>query len=169
MLIISHTTCWFATVTAFNVVGKQSTNDRFQWKNRNDDVNHQFQEFNKQFIGYNENFNVQYRTFRTYFPKILGSFKSLQKRRREDKATVLGVFSKSEWDKLASEKKVEHKLFDCDACMNNPKLKQTLACFFVTTRFQKLAKEKGLSGNSTKKLDWESAKAFGEEHIPTSI
>ena len=143
MSIISPITCGFAKVAAFNVVGKQSTNDRFQWKNRNDEVSHQFQEFNKQFIGYNENFNVQYRTFRTYFPKILGSFKSLQKRRREDKATVLSVFSKSEWDKLASEKIAEHKLFDCDACMNNPKLNQTLACFFVTTRFQKLANEKG--------------------------
>ena len=75
---------------------------------------------------------MQYRTFRTYFPKILGSFKSLQKRKRGDKATVLDVFSKIEWNKLASENKAEHKLFDCGGCMNNPKFKETLTYFFVT-------------------------------------
>ena len=87
---------------------------------------------------------MQFTTFRTYFPKVLGSFDSLQKRRREGKATVLSVFSQSEWDKLVPEKKAEHTLFDCDGCMNNPKLNQTLACFFVTTTFQKLANEKGM-------------------------
>ena len=50
-----------------------------------------FDDFNKQFIGHNENFNVQYRTFHTSLPKKLGTFKSLQKRRSVDKATVLGV------------------------------------------------------------------------------
>ena len=53
--------------------------------------------------------------------------------------------------------------------MNNPKLKGTLACFFVTVRFQKLAEEKGLSGKPTKKFDRDSAKAFVEERVPTSI
>ena len=65
-------------------------------------------------------------------------------------------------------KKAEHKLFDCGGCTNNPKLKETLACFFVTTRFQKLAEEK-LSGKPTKEFDRESAKAFVEERVPTSI
>ena len=105
-----------------------------------------FDDFNKQFIGHNENFNVQYRTFHTSLPKILGIFKSLQKRRSVDKATVLGVFSKEEWNKLASDKKGEHKLFDCGGCMNNPKLKEMLACFFVTAMFKKLAEEKRISG-----------------------
>ena len=78
----------------------------FQRKNRNEDINHQFAEFNEHFIiGYNENFNVKYRTFHQYLPKIVGSFQSLQKRRSGDKATVLNVFSKEEWNKLASEKK----------------------------------------------------------------
>ena len=51
-----------------------------------------FDDFNKQFIGHNENFNVQSRTFHTSLPKIIGTFKSLQKRRSVDKATVLGDF-----------------------------------------------------------------------------
>ena len=46
------------------------------------------------------------KVFHTYFPKIPGSSKSVQKRRSGDKATGLDVFSKSEWNKLASEKKL---------------------------------------------------------------
>ena len=76
-----------------------------QRKNRNEDIRHQFAEFNEHFIGYNENFNVKYRTFQDYLPKIVASFKNLQKRRSGDKTTVLNVFSKDEWNKLASEKK----------------------------------------------------------------
>ena len=53
--------------------------------------------------------------------------------------------------------------------MNNPKLKETLACFFVTARFKKLAEEKELIGKPTKKFDRENAKAFVEECVPTSI
>ena len=113
--------------------------------------------------------NVQYRTFHTSLPKILGIFKSLQKRRSADKATVLGVFSKEEWNKLASDKKGEHKLFDCGGCMNNPKLKEMLACFFITARFKKLAEEKRISGKPTKKFDKQSAKVFIEESEPPSI
>ena len=83
MSIISPTSCSFATVAVFILVNKinASANDGFQHKNRNEDLRHRFDEFNKQFIGYNENFNMQYRTFRTFLPKILGTFKSLQKRR----------------------------------------------------------------------------------------
>ena len=169
MSIVSPTSCGFAKVAAFNLVNKQneSANDGFQ-HSRNEDVRHRFEEFKKQFIGHNENFNVQYRTFHTFLPKILGTFKSLQKRRSVDKVTVLDVFSKKEWNKLASDKKVEHKLFDCGGCMNNPKLKETLACFFVTARFKKLAEEKGLIGKPTKKFDRGSAKAFVEECVPPS-
>ena len=91
----------------------------------------------------NENFNVQYRTFPTFLLKILGTIKSLQKRRSVDKATVLDVFSRRNGVNLLQIKKAEHKLFDCGGCVNNPKLKETLACFFVTARFKKLAEEKG--------------------------
>ena len=138
----------------------------FQRKNRNEDINHQFAEFNEHFIGYNENFNVKYRTFHKYLPKIVGSFQSLQKRRSGDKVTVLNVFSKEEWNKLASEKKADHKLFDCGGCMNNPKLKETLGRFFVTEKFKKLAKEKGLTGKPVAKFNRESATAFVEERVP---
>ena len=89
----------------------------------------------------------------------------MQKRRSVDKAPVLDVFSKEEWNKLASDKKAEHKLFDCGGCINNPKLKET-PCFFATARFKKLAEEKGLIGKPTKKFDRQSAKAFVEERVP---
>ena len=125
--------------------------------NRNEDITHHFVEFNEHFIGYNENFNIKYRTLQDYLPKIVGSFKSLQKRRSGDKVTVLNAFSKEEWNKLASEKKADHKLFDCGGCMNNPKLKETLGCFFVTEKFKKLAEEKGLTGKPVAKFNRESA------------
>ena len=70
---ISPTAYGLAKDAAFNVVTKMSANDCFQWKNRNEE----FKEFTKQLIGYMGNFNVQYRTFHTYFPQVLGSFKSL--------------------------------------------------------------------------------------------
>ena len=94
--IISPTSCGFAKVAVFNLLNKinASANNGFQHKSRNEDLRHHFDEFNKQFIGYNENFNVQYRTFHTFSPKILGTLKSLQKRRSVDKATVMDVFSK---------------------------------------------------------------------------
>ena len=38
--------------------------------------------------------NYEYRTLHTNLPKILSTFKSLQKRRSADKATVLDIFSK---------------------------------------------------------------------------
>ena len=101
MSIINSTTYGFAKVAAFNLLSnKKSKNDCFQRKSRNEQLGNQSAEFNKQFIGYNENFNVQYRTFRTYFPKIVGSFMSLQKRKPGDKATIQEVFSKGEWKKL---------------------------------------------------------------------
>ena len=104
MLIISPTTCGFTKVATFNLLGnKKSANDCFQRKSRNEQLSNQIAEFNKQFIGYNENFYVQYGTFRTYFPKIVGSFMSLQKRKPGDKATILEVVSKGEWN--TSEKK----------------------------------------------------------------
>ena len=97
MSIISPTTCGFAKVAAFNLLSnKKSTNDCFQRKSRNEQLSNQFAEFYKQFIGHNENFNVQYRTFRTYFPKVVSSFMSLQKRKPGDKATIREVFSKGE-------------------------------------------------------------------------
>ena len=125
--------------------------------NRNEDITHHFAEFNEHFIGYNENFNIKYRTLQDYLPKIVGSFKSLQKRRSGEKVTVLNAFSKEEWNKLASEKKADHKLFDCGGCMNNPKLKETLGRFFVTEKFKKLAEEKGLTGKPVAKFNRESA------------
>ena len=73
MSIISPTTCGFAKVAAFSLVNSKS--DRgFQCKNRNEDIRHKFAEFNEHFIGYNENFNVTYRTFQDYLPKIVGNF-----------------------------------------------------------------------------------------------
>ena len=50
--------------------------------------------------------------------------------------------------------------------LNNPKLKQTLGCFIVTTRFKKLAEEKGVSEKPTEKFGRESAKTFVEERVP---
>ena len=155
--IISPTTCGFAKVAAFSLVHTKSAKGRgFQRKNRNEDINHQFAEVNEHFIGYNENFNVKYRTFHEYLPKIVGSFQSLQKRRSGDKATVLNVFSKEE-------------LFDCGGCMNNPKLKETLGRFFVTEKFKKLAEEKGLTGKPVAKFNRESATAFVEERVPPPL
>ena len=168
MSIISPTTSGFTKVAAFSLVNTNSDSG-FQLKNRNEDITRQFAEFNEHFIGHNENFNIKYRTFQDYLPKIVGSFKSLQKRRSGDKVTVLNVFSKEEWYKLASEKKADHKLFDCGGCMNNPKLKGTQGRFFVTEKFKKLAEEKGLTGKPVAKFNRESATAFVEERVPPSI
>ena len=60
-------------------------------------------------------------------------------------------------------------MFDCDGCMNNPKLKETLGCFIVTTRFKKLAEEKGINEKPTETFGRESAKTFVEERVPPSI
>ena len=168
MSIISPTSCGFARVAAINLFNQKTDemDNCFQSLNRNEECKQRFVEFNKQFIGYNENFNVQYKTFNKYFPKIVGSLKSLQKRRFRDRTTFLEVFSKGEWNKLVSEKKAEHKLFDCDGCMNNPKLKETLGCFIVTTRFKKLAEEKGINEKPTEIFGRESAKTFVEERVP---
>ena len=153
MSIISPTTCGFAKVAAFSLVNTKSAKGRgFQRKNRKEDINHQFAEFNEHFIGYYENFNVKYRTFHDYLPKIVGSFQSLQKRRSGDEATVLNVFPKEEWNKLASETKADDKLFACGGCMNNPNLKGTLGRFFVTEKFKKLVEEKGLTGKPVANL-----------------
>ena len=84
MSIISPTTCCFAKVAAFSLVNTKSDSG-FQLKNRNEDITRHFAEFNEHFIGYNENFNIKYRTFQDYLPKIIASFKSLQKRRSGDK------------------------------------------------------------------------------------
>ena len=168
MSIISPTTCSFAKVAAFGLANSKSDSG-FQRKKRNEDIRHHFAEFNKHFIGYNVNFNDKYRTFQDYLPKIVGSFKNLQKRRSGDKATVLKVFSKDEWNKLASEKKADHKLFDCGGCMNNPKLKEMQGRFFATEKFKKLAEEKGLTGKPVAKFNRESATAFVEECVLLSI
>ena len=54
MSIISPTTCGFAKVAAFSLVNTNFAKGRgFQRKNRNEDINHQFAEFNEHFIGYN--------------------------------------------------------------------------------------------------------------------
>ena len=101
MSIISPTSCGFARVAAFNLFNQKTEemDNCFQNLNRNEECKQRFVEFNKQFIGYNENFNVQYKTFNKYFPKI-GSLKSLQKRRFRDRTPFLEVFSKGEWNKL---------------------------------------------------------------------
>ena len=51
MSIISPTTCGFAKLAAFSLVNTKSAKDRgFQRKNRNEDINHQFAEFNEHLV-----------------------------------------------------------------------------------------------------------------------
>ena len=80
MSIISPTTCGFAKVAAFSLVNTKSWVQRI---NRNEDITHHFAEFNEHFIGYNENFNIKYRTFQDYLghTKLISWFSSATDRK----------------------------------------------------------------------------------------
>ena len=148
MSIISPTTCGFAKVSLFNIFtgGKVSQeNDENLAMYRSRELEHQFGLWQSQFIGYNEKFSVEYKHFKKYDPKIVSHFRNLGKTRSVDKDIVLHEFSNRKWNELLPEKKSEHQLFNCNGCLNDTELKQTLGLFLITAKFKKLAMERGIS------------------------
>ena len=91
MSIISPTTCGFAKIGAYIIFSKE-TLPKIQYENlvthRSREIKHQFHLWNKQFDGFNEQFNIRYDSFRKYGDKISGNMKNLAKRRCADKEYI---------------------------------------------------------------------------------
>ena len=77
MSIISPTTCGFAKIGAYIIFSKE-TLPKIQYENlvthRSREIKHQFHLWNKQFDGFNEQFNIRYDSFRKYGNKISEKF-----------------------------------------------------------------------------------------------
>ena len=133
MSIISPATCGFAKIGAYIIFSKE-TLPKIQYENlvtyRSREIKHQFHIWNKQFAGFNEQFNIRYDSF-----KLSGNIKNLAKRRCADKEYILKVFCKKEWEKLSDEKKSQHQLFNCNGCLNDIELKKALGFFLITSKF----------------------------------
>ena len=73
MSIISPTTCGFAKIGAYIIFSKE-TLPKIRYENlvthRSREIKHQFHLWNKQFDGFNEQFNIRYDSFRKYGDKI---------------------------------------------------------------------------------------------------
>ena len=133
MSIISPTTCGFAKVCVYNIfIATQASNNRkLEVKEQHYDMYiDQFQEC----VG---NFTAPFKTFRLYFPKILDNFKAIQKKRRNDKATILQIFCRENWDKFTTQQKTEHCLFNCKGCLGNVDHKKAMGLFHITAFFKK--------------------------------
>ena len=72
-----------------------------------------------------DNFHVPYCKFK-HFREITKPLQSLSKKHPTKKIEFLEIFSSKNWDNL-KEKKTKHSLIDCKGCLNNKKLRSTLA------------------------------------------
>ena len=91
MSVISPTTCGFAKIAAFNIfTGDKlvlySDEDLAMYRSR--EIKHQFDLWQEQFVGYNEQFNVKYEIFKKYHQKIV-DMRNLAKKRSVDKGIVM--------------------------------------------------------------------------------
>ena len=99
-----------------------------------------------QFRG-NEKFNFSRKSLTNNLSKIVANMCSLTKKQqgKSNKQTLANVFSKKKWLELAPEKKVKHRLFKCDGCLNDSELKHGLGLFLISTpQFKTIAMEKGI-------------------------
>ena len=162
MSIISPTTCGCAKIGAYIIFSKE-TLPKIQNENlvmhRSRELKHQFHIWNKQFAGFNEQFDIRCDSFRIYGDKIIGNMRNLAKRRSADKEYILNVFCKQEWEKLSPEKKSQHQLFNCNGCLNDIELKKALGVFLIASKFMKVVEEHGIVDNSgNKEKDKENTK-----------
>ena len=72
-----------------------------------------------------DNFHVPYCKFK-HFREITKPIQSLGKKHPTKKIEFLEIFSSENWDNL-KERKTKHLLIDCKGCLNNKKLRSTLA------------------------------------------
>ena len=119
MSIISPTTCGFAKVCAFNIFtgDKISQNiDENLKMYRSREIEHQFNLWQEQFIGYNEQFKVNYEHFKKYDQKIVDNRITCVIWQRNDPdllikelLLVMQLFSRKKWNELFPQKKGEHR------------------------------------------------------------
>ena len=76
---------------------------------RSREIKHQFDLWQEQFVGYNEQFNVKYEIFKKYHQKIVDNMRNLAKKRSVDKRIVMQLFSRKKWNELFPQKKGEHR------------------------------------------------------------
>ena len=72
-----------------------------------------------------DNCHVPYCKFK-HFHEIIKPIQSLDKKHPTKKIEFLEIFSSKNWDNL-KENKTKHSLIDCKGCLNNKKLRSTLA------------------------------------------
>ena len=150
MSILEPTTCGFGKLAVYNVLTevkltKEESNESFK-ELRSREVDKQLELLVHQFRG-NENFNFNRKSLTNNLCKIVGNMCLLTKNKRgkSDKETLVNVFSKKKWFEFAPEKKVEHSLFKCEACLIDSQLKQALGLFLITTpKFKTIAMGKGI-------------------------
>ena len=154
MSIIDPLSCGFAKVCCYNIFTKIKNRSRESIgnpkHNQSQVLKERYQLFLEQFPG--EIYGaVKYTSFSNTFKKIVPHLQSLGKKHPDKKNLLFDIFSSEKWSDLGERKK-QHKIFDCSACLKNPSWKNALAMLPCKSRIHKnKAIKKGLIESSVLK------------------
>ena len=154
MSIIDPQSCGFAEVCCYNIFTKIKNSSR---ENMGNPKHNQSQVLKERYQLYLEQFSgeihgaVKYTSFSNIFKKIVPHLQSLGKKHPDKKNLLFDIFSAEKWSDLGERKK-QHKIFDCSACLNNPSWKNALAMLPCKSRIhENKAIKKGLIESSVLK------------------
>ena len=145
MSILHPLTCGFAKIAIYNIF--TDTYDFNRLKHKNDKsfkgivYQQKFDRYNQYFEN-KQTFKTPYKTFVNKFSAIVDNMRDLSKFKCASKHELLDTFSQKQWEELG-DRKYEHSLFDCNACLKTHK--QGLSKFLVKSKkFKAQAEKAGL-------------------------
>ena len=102
------------------------------------------------FEEYKENFSVALETHRRNFPKIVEKIRTIGKRHKDMKTTILEEFSIKSLGRLPTTEKSKHSLLNCKGCTSKEKYQTLINAFPVNKQACSHNKQKILIHNITR-------------------
>ena len=154
MSIIDLLSCGFAKVCCYNIFTKIKNRSHESIgnpkHNQSQVLKERYQVFLEQFPGEIHG-AVKYTSFSNTFKKIVPHLQSVGKKHPDKKNLLFDIFSSEKWSNLGERKK-QHKIIDCSACLKNPSWKNALDMLPCKSRILKSkAIRKGLIESSVLK------------------